>query len=205
VGEAHCVIASNTQGRNVRVLLLALLLLNTVAIAAEESPHDRIVYEDPASGFRFPQMIAAYELVKTDDLGRQLGTAIHYVEMAGTKASIYVYNKGFTNLANGTGDMRLRHELSSIDDGMAELIRRGEYTSVERVDLGPAMSKAWLQVSHDIRLPGGKTLKSYSFMRVQNGYFVKLRISGPAESGSSQARLPAFLLGVSRAIGLLGR
>ena len=106
-------------------------------------------------------------------------------------------------LANGTGDMRLRHELSSIDDGLAELVRRGEYVSVERVDLGPSMSKAWLQVSHDIRLPGGKTVKSYSFMRVQNGYFVKLRISGPP--AGSQARLPGFLLGVSRAIGLLGR
>ena|SRR5688572_18103553 len=147
-------------------------------------------------------MIAAYELVKTDELGRQLGTAIHYVETAEAKASVYVYNKGFTNLANGTSDMRLRHEISSIDDSLAELVRRGEYLSVERVDLGPSMSKAWLQVSHDIKLPGGKMLKSYSFMRVQNGYFVKLRISGPPEG--SQARLPGFLLGVSRAIGLLG-
>ena len=42
-------------------------------------------------------------------------------------------------------------------------------------------------------------------MRVHNGYFVKVRISSPAESGTSQAQLPAFLLGVSRAIGLLGR
>lgn len=189
----------------VRALLLALVLLNTAAIAADERLDERIVYEDPASGFRFPQMIAKYELVKTDDLGRQLGSAIHYVETAGTQASIFVYNKGFGNLANGTGDLRLRHELSSIDDGLAELVRRGEYTSVERVDLGPAMSKAWLQVSHDIRLPGGRALKSYAFMRVQNGYFVKVRISGPAESGSSQAQLPGFLLGVSRAIGLLGR
>jgi hypothetical protein len=187
----------------VRALFVALLLLTTVAIAGEEAPHDRIVYEEPASGFRFPQMIAAYELVKTDELGRQLGTAIHYLESADSKASIYVYNKGFGNLANGTGDMRLRHELSSIDDGLAELVRRGEYLSVERVDIGPAMSKAWLQVSHDIKLPGGKMQKSYSFMRVQNGYFVKLRISGPPEG--SQARLPGFLLGVSRAIGLLGR
>jgi len=189
----------------VRVLFLTLLLLNTVALAAEERLHDRIVYEDSASGFQFPQMIAAYELVDTDDYGPQLGTAIHYAETADFKASIYIYNKGFANLANGTGDLRLRHELSSIDDGLAELIRRGEYLSVERVDIGPAMSKAWLQVSHDIRLPGGRTLKSYSFMRVQNGYFVKLRINGPAENGSSQARLPAFLLGVSRSIGLLGR
>ncbi|HEY0682484.1 MAG TPA: hypothetical protein VGD45_09145 [Steroidobacter sp.] len=185
-----------------RVLLLALVLLNTVAIATEERLHDRIVYEDAASGFRFPQMIAAYELVDMDDLGPQLGTAIHYSEAEDSKASVYVYNKGFGNLANGTGDMRLRHEISSIDDALAELVRRGEYASVERVDLGPAMSKAWLQVSHDIQLPGGKKLKSYSFMRVQNGYFVKLRISGPPESG--QARLPAFLLGASRAIGLLG-
>lgn len=186
-----------------RALFVALLLLTTAAIASEPAPHDRIVYVDPASGFRFPQMIAQYELVKTDELGRQLGTAIQYSESADSRASIYVYNKGFGNLANGTGDMRLRHELSSIDDGLAELVRRGEYLSVERVDIGPAMSKAWLQVSHDIKLPGGKLLKSYSFMRVQNGYFVKLRISGPPEG--SQARLPAFLLGVSRSIGLLGR
>ena len=141
-----------------RVLLLALVLLSAVAIAAEERLHDRIVYEDPASGFRFPQMIAKYELMKTDDYGRQLGTAIHYSETEESKASVYVYNKGFANLANGTGDMRLRHELSSIDDALAEMVRRGEYVSVERVDLGPAMSKAWLQVSHDIKLPGGKTM-----------------------------------------------
>ena len=186
-----------------RVLLLTMLLLSAAPIWAEELPQDRIVYEDPASGFRFPQMIAKYELVKTDDFGRQLGTAIHYAETAESKASVYVYNKGFGNLANGTADMRLRHELSSIDDALAELVRRGEYVSVERVDLGPAMSKAWLQVSHDIKLPGGRSLRSYSFMRVQNGYFVKLRISGPPEG--SQSRLPGFLLGVSRAIGLLGR
>jgi hypothetical protein len=187
----------------VRILLLAMALLSAAPIPAEERPHDRIVYEEPASGFRFPQMIAAYELVDTDDYGRQLGTAIHYAETADSKASIYVYNKGFGNLANGTGDLRLRHELSAIDDSLAELVRRGEYVSVERVDIGPALSKAWLQVSHDIRLPGGKTLQSYSFMRVQNGHFVKLRISGPPEG--SQGRLPGFLLGVSRAIGLLGR
>ena len=186
-----------------RVLFLALVLLNTVAIAAEERLHDRIVYEDPASGFQFPQMIAAYQLVDTDDYGPQLGTAIQYAETEESKASVYVYNKGFSNLANGTADLRLRHELSSIDDALAEMVRRGEYVSCERVDIGPAMSKAWLQVSHDIKLPGGKMLKSYSFMRVQNGHFVKLRISGPPEG--SQARLPGFLLGVSRAIGLLGR
>lgn len=185
-----------------RALLLALVLLSAAASGAEELPHDRVVYEDAASGFRFPQMIAAYELVKTDDYGQHLGTAIQYVETAGAMATIYVYNKGFANLADGTSDLRLRHEISSIDDGLAELVRRGEYVSIERVDLGPPMSKAWLQSSHDIRLPGGKTLKSYSFMRVQNGYFVKLRISDPAEG--SRARLPAFLVGVSRAIGLLG-
>ena len=189
--------------QTVRVLFLTLVLLNTAAIAAEERLHDRIVYEDPASGFQFPQMIAAYELVDTDDYGRQLGSAIHYAETEESKATVYVYNKGFGNLANGTADLRLRHELSSIDDALAEMVRRGEYVSVERVDIGPAMSKAWLQVSHDIKLPGGKMLKSYSFMRVQNGYFVKLRISGPPEG--SRARLPGFLLGVSRAIGLLGR
>jgi len=186
-----------------RALFLTILLVAAAPAWAEESAHDRIVYQDPASGFQFPQMIAKYELVKTDDYGRQLGSAIHYVETDESKASIYVYNKGFGNLANGTNDMRLRHELSSIDDALAELVRRGEYSSVERVDLGPSMSKAWLQVSHDIKLPGGKMLKSYSFMRVQNGYFVKLRISGPPEG--SQARLPMFLLGASRAIGLLGR
>ena len=184
-----------------RVFLLALVLLSAAASAAEELPHDRIVYQDPASGFRFPQMIAAYELVKTDDFGRQLGTAVHYLETTGAKASIYVYNKGFANLANGTDDLRLRHELSSIDDQLAELVHRGEYVATERVDLAQ-MSKAWLQVSHDVQLPGGQALKSYSFMRVQNGYFVKLRISGPAES--TQARVPTFLVGVSRAIGLLG-
>jgi hypothetical protein len=185
-----------------RVLLLTMLLLGAMSAPADESTRDRIVFEDPASGFRFPQMIAAYALVDTDDYGRQLGTAIHYAETEEAKASIYIYNKGFANLANGTGDMRLRHELSSIDDALAEMVRRGEYVAVERVDLGPAMSKAWLQVSHDIKLPGGKMMKSYSFMRVQNGYFVKLRISGPPEGG--KARLPGFLLGVSRAIGLLG-
>jgi hypothetical protein len=50
-----------------------------------------------------------------------------------------------------------------------------------------------VRVRHDIKLPGGKTLKSYSFMRVQNGYFVKLRISGPPEG--SQARLPGIFVG----------
>ena len=98
-------------------------------------------------------------------------------------------------------DLRLRHELSSIDDGLAEMVRRGEYVATERVDLAQ-MSKAWLQVSHDIQLPGGEAIKSYSFMRVQNGHFVKLRISGPSEG--AKARLPVFLVGVSRAIGLLG-
>lgn len=185
-----------------RVLLLAIVLLSAAPLWAEESAHDRIVFEDPASGFRFPQMIAAYELVETDGYGQQLGSAIHYAEKTGGKASVYVYNKGFANLADGTADLRLRHELSSIDDALAELVRRGEYVTIERVDLGPPMSKAWLQVSHDIKLPGGKMMKSYSFMRVQNGYFVKLRISGPPEG--SRARLPSFLVGVSRAIGLLG-
>ncbi|MET0534652.1 MAG: hypothetical protein ABW171_10545 [Steroidobacter sp.] len=180
---------------------MAWLLLNVGAIHAEESSADRIVFQDPASGFRFPQMIGAYELVKTEGFGYRGGTAVHYAETNGTQASVFIYNKDFTNLANGLDDRRLRNELSSIDGAMTEMVRRGEYQSVERVDLAP-MSKAWLQVSHDIKLPGGKTLKSYSFMRVQNGYFVKLRVSGPSEG--SNARVPAVLVGVSRAIGMLG-
>lgn len=180
-------------------IVLALYLVNG---HAEEMPWERIAFEDRDSGFRFPQMIAPYEYVQNQDYGPRMGTGVHYMELTGTKASIYFYTKELNDLRDGTSEPRLKDELQAIEEGFSEMIRRGEYASVRRVDPTQPLSKAWLQTNHEIQLRDGTVLKSYSFLRVQNGRFVKIRISGTSEG--SYARLPTFLLGVMRGIGMLG-
>ncbi|HEY5810494.1 MAG TPA: hypothetical protein VIT67_21175 [Povalibacter sp.] len=51
-------------------------------------------------------------------------------------------------------------------------------------------------------MPDRAMLHSYSFIRGQNGRFVKIRITTPSDG--AYARLPTFLIGVSRSIGMLG-
>jgi hypothetical protein len=184
-----------------RVLLLSVLMLCATVAGANDNPLERIAYTDPASGFAFPEMIAAYQYVQAVDLGPRMGKGIHYVEIAGAKASVYVYDKEFGNLADGLDDPRLRVELNEIDAGLSAMVRNGDYQRTLRVDVQP-FSKGWRQLSHEIQLPDGQMLRSYSFMRVQNGHFVKIRVTSGSES--SVARIPSFLLGVSRVVGMLG-
>jgi hypothetical protein len=184
-----------------RVLWLPVLMLCAAVAGANDNPLERIAYTDPESGFAFPEMIASYQYVQSVDLGPRMGKGIHYVEIAGAKASVYVYDKEFSNLEDGLDDPRLRVELNEIDAGLAAMVRNGDYQRTLRVDVRP-FSKGWRQLSHEIQLPDGQMLQSYSFMRVQNGYFVKIRVTAGSEG--SLTRVPSFLLGVSRVVGMLG-
>lgn len=185
-----------------RSLLLVLVFAMSVGQAEEISPFEQIAYEDPATGFKFAQMVSSYRFQQRVDYGdARLGYGIEYLEITGTTASIIVYDLGLQAIPDGTNDSKVLEEFKKVDQSIAALVQRGQYKSAAKLENFRPLSKAWLQASHEIKYPDGRTVKSYSFMRGQNGKFVKIRISATSEG--TYARLPGFILGMTRAVGLL--
>jgi hypothetical protein len=81
------------------------------------------------------------------------------------------------------------------------MAKQGGYRSAARNESLPQLSKAWLQANHELVDARGARLQTYSFIRGQSRKFVKIRVT--ASSQGTYARLPMFLLGVSRAIGMM--
>jgi hypothetical protein len=179
-----------------------LLISLNPGYAADVSPFDEIVHEDPFAEFRFPRMIGPYTFQGVRKYPRVgLGYSVHYVEMTGAKATIIVYDLDQSGIQDGTTDARVKEEFENIDSSIMGVVQQGGYRSASRNDDLPMLSKAWLQMNHEIVENNGRQVHSYSFIRAQAGHFVKIRISTASEG--SYARLPVFLIGVSRAIGML--
>jgi hypothetical protein len=184
-----------------RILLLLLLALS-VAHGAERSPSEQIVHDDPFAGFKFPRTISGYTFQNKVQYPRVgLGYGLNYVDRTGTTATIIVYDLNTTGFPDGTTDAGVLQQFGEIDASIAATAKQNGFASVGRVENVPPLSKAWLQANHELVRPDGRRSYAYSFIRAQNGKYVKIRVT--AASNAAYARLPLFLLGVSRAIGMM--
>jgi len=186
-----------------RALIAALLFgLCYVAHGAKVDP-GAVAYEDPFTGFKFPQLLGSFKFQRQGQLERvQLGYGVTYVEPTGATATIIVYDMNLSGIQDGTTDARVQEEFATIDRAIGAFARQGGYRSATRIDNVQQLSKAWLQANHELIRADGRRALSYSFIRGQNGRFVKIRITTPSQA--TYARLPVFLLSVSRAIRMLG-
>jgi hypothetical protein len=186
-----------------RNLLLAFILAAFAPVqAAEVSPYDEIAFEDPATGFRFMKMVATYRFQqKLEHASREAGYTIAYIESSGATADITVYDLGQKNIPDGTTDSRVLAEFRKLDENVQRMVMKGQYKTAMRLDDLEPLSKDWLQVNHDILMPGGKVVHAYSFLCGQNGKFIKIRIMGAPEG--TYARLRPFLVGTLDAVGLM--
>lgn len=184
------------------ILAAALLCALTVTRAAEVSPYDEIAYADEAAGLKFPQMMATYRFQQKLDSGNTAqGFSLVYVENTGATATITFYDAGQLDVAEGINDPRVREELRKIDASTKDLVQKGKYKSAKRMDKLAPLSKEWLQVNHEILLPGGKTVHHYNLVRGYHGKFLRVEVYGAPEG--TYARLHPFLLSVMRATGLM--
>ena len=178
-------------------VLLCLLAWLVPAQAVE-----RLAHEDPFANFRFPQHLGGYNFQNHVTYPRVgLGYGLNYVDRAGGTATIAIYDLNLTGIANGTTDARVIAEFNALSEAIATVAQQGGYRTINQLSTLPSLSKAWLQVNHELIRPDGRRAYAFSFIRAENGKFVKIRIS--ASSLASYERLPIFLLDVSRAIGLL--
>jgi hypothetical protein len=181
-------------------IFTALILLASAGDAAA-APAAEIAFEDVFSGFRFPQLLGSFSFQNRVEYAYvDLGYGMNYVDRTGATATIVVYTLNQQGIANGTEDARVLEEFGKLDAQIAAFARQSRFASMSRIDT-PRLSKAWLQATHDLMRQDGRGARVYSFIRGQNGRFVKIRITSPSEA--TLARLPGFLLGVSRAIGML--
>jgi hypothetical protein len=179
--------------------LLALLMLSMHG--AVLSAADPIVHDDPFTGFKFPRTIASYTFQNQVQYPRVgLGYGLNYVERGGATATIVVYDLNMSGIVDGTASAEVVAQFKEIEPSVAAMAKQGGYREVRRIEAQP-LSKAWLQVNHELVRPDGRAVFSYSFIRAQNGKYVKIRVT--AASSASYARLPLFLLGVTRAIGMM--
>lgn len=183
-------------------LSIALAMFCVQAFAVEPLPREQIAFEDPFTGFKFPQTIGAYKFAGHSQYPRvQLGYGINYVDNTGAKVSIAIYDMNFTDIQDGIADPRVLTEFEQIEAGIAGVAKQGAYKSAARNESLPQLSKAWLQINHTLVDGRGAQLQTYSFVRGQSRKFVKIRVT--TQSQGTYARLPMFLLGVSRAIGMM--
>lgn len=181
------------------ILAAILAFLSIPSDAAQ--PSQEIAFEDVFTGFKFPRLLGSFQFQNRAQYQRvDLGYGVNYAERTGATATIVVYDLNIRDLTNGTDDARVREELAKTDEAIAVIAQQGRYVGFKRVD-APRLSKAWLQMSHELVRADGRKAYAYSFIRGQGGRFVKIRITTPTEG--TLARLPVFLLGVSRAIGML--
>lgn len=172
------------------------------ALALAPPTREQVAFEDPFTGFRFPPTIGAYKFAGQVQFPRvQLGYGVNYVDNTGATVSIAIYDMNFSDIPDGTTDPRALEEFQQIEAGIAGMAKQGGYRSATRNESLPPLSKAWLQVNHELVDARGARLQTYSFIRGQSRKFVKIRVT--TQSQGTYARLPLFLLGVSRAIGLL--
>lgn len=185
-----------------RHLLFALLLaVFAPAQAAEMPPAEPTAFEDPATGFRFPQRVSTYRFEnRLEHASREAGYTIAYLENTGATADITVYTMGYTGIADGTRDSRVLAEFRKIDETLQRMVQNGQYKFAKRFDKTP-LFKNWLQDNHEILLAGGRTLHAYSFMCAYDGRFIKVRVMGSPEG--TYARLRPFLVGIMYAVGLM--
>jgi hypothetical protein len=185
-----------------RVLLIVLLGSASPSQSAESVGRDKIVHEDPFANFRFPQTLGSYSYqgrVQYPRVG--LGYGLNYVERSGATATIAIYDLNTTGVLDGTSDARVQQEFEKLDEVIASVAQQGGYQRAAKLANVPPLSKAWLQVNHELVRADGRRAYAYSFIRAQGGKFVKIRITSP--SPAVYERLPMFLLDVSRSIGLL--
>lgn len=186
----------------VRLFVLILVGCASGTQAAQVAAPDRIVHEDPFANFKFPQVLGSYSYqgrVQYPRVG--LGYGLNYVDRSGATATIAIYDLNTTGIPDGTSDARVQEEFEKLNEAVASVAQQGGYQRVAKLENVPVLSKAWLQVNHELVRPDGRRAYAYSFIRAQGGKFVKIRITAP--SPAAYERLPMFLLGVSRSIGLL--
>jgi hypothetical protein len=185
------------------VRLIVLVLLGSAsAQAAQNSAQDSIVHEDPFANFKFPQTLGSYSFqgqVQYPRVG--LGYGLNYVERSGATATIAIYDLNQSRIPDGTSDARVQEEFAKLNEAIATVAQQGGYQQAVKLENVPLLSKAWLQVNHELVRADGRRAYSYSFIRAQGGKFVKIRIT--AASPAAYERLPMFMLAVSRSIGLL--
>lgn len=182
--------------------MLACLVLPGPALGVDPLPREQVAFEDPFTGFKFPKEIGSYKFAGHATYQRvQLGYGINYVDNTGAKVSIAIYDMNLTDIQDGIADPRVLDEFQLIEAGIAGMAKQGAYRSAARNESLPKLSKAWLQVNHELVDARGTRLQTYSFIRGQSRKFVKIRVTTP--SPGTYARLPMFLLGVSRAVGMM--
>lgn len=186
-----------------RALIAVLLIGLACAAPAAKIDPDAIAYEDPFTGFRFPQLLGSFTFQRQGQFERvQLGYGVTYVETTGATATIMVYDMSLSGIQDGTSDPHVQEEFAKIDQAIGAFARQSRYRSAARINDIQPLSKAWLQANHQLIRGDGRPELSYSFIRGQHGRFVKIRIT--THSQATYARLPIFLLSVSRAIGMMG-
>lgn len=182
-------------------LILPLLIGPSIGGAAAPTSAAEVMYSDPFTGFDFPKRIGTYVFQNRIQYDRvRAGYGINYVESSGARATIFIYDLNFTDINDGLEDPRVLEEFHKIEEGTDGLIPPGARGATRNNSI-QQLSKAWLQANHDLVDRNGVRFQSYSFIRGQNRRFVKIRVVTPSQG--TYARLPIFLLGVSRSIGMM--
>ena len=183
-----------------RLAVLLLLLIGSAAHAAGSA--DEIVHDDPFAGFRFSRVISGYTFQNKVQYPRVgLGYGLNYADRMGTAVTIVVYDLNETGIPDGITGPGVLKQFEETDASIAQMARQNGYRAVDRVANVAPLSKAWLQANHELVRPDGRRAFSYSFLRAQNGKYIKVRVT--AQTNAVYTRLPLFLLGVSRAIGMM--
>lgn len=101
------------------------------------------------------------------------------IGMAGNVAAAESANIFGIRIPDGTDSMLVANELMN---SSREIADSGQYARVEQSASSSPLSPHFAQACHTITTNAGQRLKSYTLLTGKNGYFIKLRMTGPDQT-----------------------
>jgi hypothetical protein len=155
-------------------LLLALCLLFPSPVLPDNAT------VDPDTGFAFPQTVAGFRYDNRRAYGDpRLGYGLNYRSEEGILITVIVYNLGAKDIADGTGDPRVRQQMTQAQADVNRGISVGAYQSAIEIEDVEGFSPLYLRASYRLVLKDGVEMRSHLLMRGQRQHFIKVRASGP--------------------------
>ena len=169
------------------LLLLAFSLFVSLTLHAADA------YVDAKTGFVFPSSIASFDFEKVNDYGdSRLGYGLNYWSNNNILATVIVYDLGIKNILDGTNGPHVRQQISNAKSDINQAVELSYYKSAEVIDSVKGFSPDFLSASYNIVRQDNVTRRSHLFIRGQNKYFVKVRVTGPA-AGNIDALAADFI------------
>lgn len=172
---------------NAKILILNILFMFCGSVSADTA------YVDKNTGFLFPTLIAEFVYDNKREYGDPgLGYGLNYWYKKEVLATIIVYNLGIKDIQDGTNGSQVLSQYNQAKSEIVRSVEAGHYELVTQLQDLRIFSDAFLTVSYSIIGKDNSNKRSHLFVRGQEGYFIKVRVTAN-NSETNDKKVAKFL------------